>query len=493
MRSTNDFAMNGCLKLLRPGAALIVMVFSVGLHSLAAGPAEWRLLSRVQINSPGVRSFVETSFTSNQLKAGPGGDLVLGFAAVPKERTDTDVFVCRFIRSEDRWTPSVPIAETKDLERSPELWIDRQSGAIHSAWVANQRRQGGSRSELRVGYRRSEDGGATWSSSQQFPVGTALARRPQLSGDSRGGLYLMISNSYPGKGERIHLFQSTDGGSNWRSVDVNFPPEEKRGRTGSPQLAVGPNGQASLAWLDQTAGRRAVVFSKSNGEFTWSAPVRVNDDPAMNCTELRLAVQGDSIFVVWRVVAGSQARLYFDHSRDGGANWNSDQVIFDRRARTVQASLQPLERGLVAGWFESQRHRGRTERRLAFRLYSPAKGWTVPEGESDSLAGEHGIGRFYFGFDLLPWRGGCLVAYSKGIVGVSPEIYVGWSKELEAGFSELMKISEPKKDFEHLYPRLIRSGENEVAVVYNRRKIRRSPMEPPVMLGDLLVARIGIP
>ena len=56
-----------------------------------------------------------------------------------------------------------------------------------------------------------------------------------------------------------------------------------------------------------------------------------------------------------------------------------------------------------------------------------------------------------------------------------------------------MKISASKKGFEHLYPRLVRSGENEVAVVYNRRKSRRSPLEPSVVLGDLLVARIGIP
>ena len=90
------------------------------------------------------------------------------------------------------------------------------------------------------------------------------------------------------------------------------------------------------------------------------------------------------------------------------------------------------------------------------------------------------------------WRGGCLVAYSKGVIGVSPEIYLGWSGDLEGGFSELLKISAPKKEFEHLYPRLVRSGENEVAVVYNRRKIRRTPMEPRVLLGDLLVARVGI-
>ena len=476
-----------------PGAVCALAALAAGLQSLAADTGEWRLLSRLQVNPPGVRAVLETSFSYNQLKAAPGGNLMLGFAAVPKERNDTDIFVSRFIRAEDGWAPPVAIAESAALERSPELWIDGRSGVIHVAWVGNERRKRrGPRSELRVGYRRSEDGGATWSPPQLFPVGTALKRRPQLRGDGQGNLYLVISNGYPGKGERIHLFQSADGGGNWRSVEVNFPEEERRGRIGSPQLAVGPGGQASLVWLDQTVGSRSVVFSRTTGEFTWSAPVRLNDDSAMNCIEPRLTLQGDSIYVAWRVVVGSQNTLYFDHSQDGGESWSSDRVIVEQPVRSVQSSLQPWGGGLLAGWFEARKHRGQTQRRLSYRLYSPAKGWTVPEKERDSLTGEHGSGRFYYGFDLLPWRGGCLVVYSKGVIGVSPEIYLAWSGDLEAGFSELLKISAPKKECEHLYPRLVRSGENEVAVVYNRRKIRRTPMEPRVRLGDLLVARVGI-
>ena len=112
---------------------------------------------------------------------------MLGFTAVPQNRTDTDVFVSRFLRSEDRWAPPVPIAESKGLERSPEIWIDDQSGAVHAAWVGNERRKpGGPRSELRIGHRRSEDGGTTWTPPRHFAVGTALARRPQLMGGRPG-------------------------------------------------------------------------------------------------------------------------------------------------------------------------------------------------------------------------------------------------------------------------------------------------------------------
>lgn len=477
-------------------AVFLMAVIAAPVQSMAADPGEWQLLSRLQVNPPGIQAFVETFFSHNQLKLDPGRDLVVGFSAVrdTNRAKDTDVFVSRFVRSEDRWNPPVPIAKTTDLERSPTIWVDGKSGAIHAAWVGNKRQKsGGSRSELRVGYRRSEDGGATWAPPRYFPVGTALARRPQLMGGGQGRLHLVISNGYPNGQERIHLFQSADGGQDWRPVDVNFPEGEKRRDTGSPQLAAGPGNRACLAWADPTVGRGAVVFSRTSGEFTWSPPVRVNDDASMNCMEPRLAVHGDSVYVAWHVVDGDRTTLYFDHSPDGGATWNEDQVIFDRKALSVRASLQPFDSGLLAGWVESQTQMGRTNRQLSYRLYSPASGWTAPQGEKDSLAGDHGTGRFYYGFDLLPWQGGCLVTYSKGVIGVSPEIYLAWSGDLKSGFSEIVKISDPKKGFEHLYPRLVRSGENEVAVVYNRRKVRRSPFEPRVILGDVLVARIGVP
>ena len=67
--------MNGCWKRFLRSAAFLLTAAASGIQSLAADPDEWRLLSRVQINPPGVRSFVETFFNYNQLKSIPGGDL----------------------------------------------------------------------------------------------------------------------------------------------------------------------------------------------------------------------------------------------------------------------------------------------------------------------------------------------------------------------------------------------------------------------------------
>ena len=383
------FTLNGQLGGIFFGAVILLAVVAVPVQSMGAAPAEWRQLSRLQVNPPGIQAFVETAFSYNQLKAVPGGDLFLGFTAVrdANPNKDTDVYVSRYVRSEDRWGSPAAIAESPALERSPAVWVDGRSGVIHFSWVGNERRkQRKQRSELRVGHRRSEDGGTSWTPPRQFAVGTVLARRPQLMGDGRGNLNLAVSNGYPGERERIHLFQSNDGGKDWRPVDVNVPEGRKRGGTASPRLAVGPGVGACLVWIDRTAGRRAVVFSRSGGDFSWSVPVRVNDDPSMSCQGPRLAVREDSIYVAWHVVKGDRTTLYFDHSPDGGATWNQDQVIFDRKALSVRSSLQPVNDGLLAGWFESRERLGPDPSPALLSSFFGRKGLEV-RGRGERLSG----------------------------------------------------------------------------------------------------------
>ena len=137
-------ALNGRLGWILWGAICLLVTRASCAQGLPADPGQWRLLSRAQVNPPGGQAFVETIFSYNQLKPDTGGDLILGFAAVPEKRKDTDVLVSRYVGGEDRWTAPVSIAGSTDLERSPAIWIDGASGAIHAAWVGNKRqKQGG--------------------------------------------------------------------------------------------------------------------------------------------------------------------------------------------------------------------------------------------------------------------------------------------------------------------------------------------------------------
>ena len=185
------FTLNGQLGQIFFSAVILLAVVAAPVQSVVAAPAEWRQLSRLQVNPPGIQAFVETAFSYNQLKAVPGGDLFLGFTAVrdANPNKDTDVYVSRYVRSEDRWGSPAAIAESPALERSPAVWVDGRSGVIHFSWVGNERRkQRKQRSELRVGYRRSEDGGTSWTPPRQFARGDGPGPAPPFDGRRTGQL-----------------------------------------------------------------------------------------------------------------------------------------------------------------------------------------------------------------------------------------------------------------------------------------------------------------
>ena len=166
--------------------AVLLAAVATAAQSMAADPREWRLLSRAQVNPPGVQAFVETFFSHNQLKADPEGDLVLGFPAVSR---------CQQGKGHGRLpVPIRPLAGCLDSARSrrrdrragtvagdPDRWKKR----VRSTRLGSENKRqkpGGPRSELRIGYRRSDDEGATWTRTRYFGVGTALARRAAVEG-----------------------------------------------------------------------------------------------------------------------------------------------------------------------------------------------------------------------------------------------------------------------------------------------------------------------
>jgi hypothetical protein len=91
---------------------------------------------------------------------------------------------------------------------------------------------------------------------------------------------------------RLLVRTSHDGGTTWTAPalvatihDINgiFPPERYRNLS-LPAFACDPNtGQLYLSWSDKSRGDADILFatSKDRGQ-SWTAPVRVNDDPLRN-------------------------------------------------------------------------------------------------------------------------------------------------------------------------------------------------------------------
>jgi len=229
------------------------------------------------------------------------------------------------------WGPRVP-AFGGDKEW---MTIDRTEGPgrgfIYELW-----------SEDPPTFSRSVDGGQSFQSPISIPL---TPRNGTMDVGPDGTLYLVGSPDYIS----FAVSRSTDAQIAAESPTFTTVPVDLGG---SPGFGV-PNGDGFLGqpWIavDRSPGRLGwiyvlcsvqtptdpmdVMFTRStdNGQ-TWSAPVRVNDDPGHHAYQwfgtMSVAENG-RIDAVWNDTRGSgnkkKSALFYSYSTDGGATWSANE------------------------------------------------------------------------------------------------------------------------------------------------------------------------
>jgi hypothetical protein len=205
--------------------------------------------------------------------------------------------------------------------------------------------------------------GQTWStninvSGTLTPLGSAFAQGCNIQTGPNGELYVIYAiydaNWTDGE-DAIGFSKSTDGGTTWTHLraynQVNFGIRgnlsSKNGiRVSSfPSMAVdrsgGPNnGTIYITWPQRggvvPAGNSPdiVMIKSTDGGATWTAPVRVNDDPLNNskdqyyswCTVDQVTGQFMIIFYDSRDVPNNQAEVFMATSVNGGTTFENFKV-----------------------------------------------------------------------------------------------------------------------------------------------------------------------
>ncbi len=272
------------------------------------------------------------------VKAGGGGRWYFAYLATGGiGGADAEIYVRRSLDDGATWQPPVPVTADNDFDDKP--YLDARGDEVLVAWADF------GFSPARVRAARSIDGGQTFGNDTVLVAAPAGGNGacPVLAAD--GTYYVFWRGSSQ---EFLWLSRSGDQGATWTpQAEVAAMSPLASTQPGGfrivnlPSAADDPlTGDLVVVWNDQLFGDPDILSVRSvDGGDTWSAPVRVNDDPGtaaqffpwVTIDELGI------VHVVWydRRGDGFGIDVYYAASVDGG-------VSYQANVRVTGASFTPV-------------------------------------------------------------------------------------------------------------------------------------------------------
>ncbi|MBX3470202.1 MAG: exo-alpha-sialidase [Planctomycetes bacterium] len=203
-------------------------------------------------------------------------------------------------------------------------------------------------------FRRSTDGGLTWSPDARLnapAVGWRFQSSVAISGprvvvawtDSRGGPW------------DIYVKTSVDGGATW-APEVRLNEDVGLVLRLDPVVAVSGD-RVVVGWQDQRSGDADIyVKTSADGGATWTADVRLNSDSTTSIQDWpAVGLSGDQVIVAWRDDRHGHSDIYYRRSADLGMTWTADARLNTNVGTTAQ-SFPALGRSgdlVVAAWTDA--------------------------------------------------------------------------------------------------------------------------------------------
>jgi hypothetical protein len=195
-------------------------------------------------------------------------------------------------------------------------------------------------------FRRSGDGGITWTETKQITKTTLHSESPALAVDGQN-IYVVWYDATPGNNE-IFFKRSVDGGATWQNDNRLTNTEDQ---SISPAITVdGPN--IYVVWVEtKIQGNDEIYFKRSNdGGVTWKPKVRLTYNRGVSWNP-DIAVNGKNLYVVWRDSTAYQEQIYFKRSNDGGTTWQDEKRLTNREVISVHPKIAVDGANIYVVWY----------------------------------------------------------------------------------------------------------------------------------------------
>ena len=215
------------------------------------------------------------------------------------------------------WSAAQRLTRTSGDSSFPAVAIDSVN-TVHVVW------HDATPGNMAIYYKRSEDGGATWSAAQRLTWTSGEAYFPAMAIASSNTIHLVWADSTPGNSE-IYYKKSSDGGTTWSSV--------KRltwtsGNSSFPAIAIDSDDNLDIVWSDLTPGTNQIYHKRSaDGGTTWSAAQRITWSSSSSENPDIAIDSANALHVVWSQYIVANPEIFYKTSSDGGSTWSAAQRL----------------------------------------------------------------------------------------------------------------------------------------------------------------------
>jgi hypothetical protein len=196
--------------------------------------------------------------------------------------------------------------------REPSIAADSGSG-VHLVWWDD------TPGNWELFYKRSTNNGSTWSGLTRLTWNTDASYYASIEADSSGGVYVVWTDNVSGD-PNICFKRSTDGGATWSGITrLSWTT----GLSYNPRVAAGSGGSVHVVWYDNVTGNSEIYYKRStDGGASWSGLTRLTWNAEWSSNPDITAVNSGKIHVVWWDESPGNYEIFYKSSSDGGSSWS---------------------------------------------------------------------------------------------------------------------------------------------------------------------------
>lgn len=182
-------------------------------------------------------------------------------------------------------------------------------------------------------FKRSDDGGITWSLDSRLTNNSALSDYPSI--DAAGNNIIIVWQDLRDGNLEIYCKRSTDGGLTWETDN-----RLTNNSSFSEYPAVTISGaKVNVAWEDNRDGNKEIYSKYSpDGGATWSADNRLTNNSSPS-TSVSVTSEGDFVDLTWSDQRDGNWEIYYKYSADGGITYTADSRLTNASGNSWYPSI----------------------------------------------------------------------------------------------------------------------------------------------------------